>query len=93
MSVRTMLVTVAGPRGRRDLSLPADTPVAELLPVLVRLVGDGLPGGDRWTLAPANHHPSPARRHQRPRRRTAVRRSSGPPPPCRSTTRCRSGPR
>ena len=57
MSVRTMLVTVAGPRGRRDLSLPADTPVAELLPVLVRLVGDGLPGGDRWTLAPANGQP------------------------------------
>jgi MinD-like ATPase involved in chromosome partitioning or flagellar assembly len=52
-----MLVTVAGPRGRRDLSLPADVPVAELLPVLVRLVGDQLPAAARWTLAPAGGQP------------------------------------
>ena len=55
--MRTMLVTVAGPRGRRDLSLPGDTPVAELLPVLARLVGGELPATDRWTLAPAGGQP------------------------------------
>jgi MinD-like ATPase involved in chromosome partitioning or flagellar assembly len=55
--VPTMLVTVAGPSGRRDLSLPADAPVAELLPVLVRLVGDELPAAGRWTLAPAGGQP------------------------------------
>jgi len=52
-----MLVTVAGPRGRRDLSLPADAPLAELLPVLVRLVGGEHQAGDRWTLAPAGGQP------------------------------------
>ena len=36
----TLLVTVVGPARRRDLSLPADSPVFELLPALVRLVGD-----------------------------------------------------
>jgi MinD-like ATPase involved in chromosome partitioning or flagellar assembly len=55
--VPTVLVTVAGPSGRRDLSLPADAPVAELLPVLVRLVGDELPAAGRWTLAPAGGQP------------------------------------
>jgi MinD-like ATPase involved in chromosome partitioning or flagellar assembly len=55
--VRTMLVTVAGPRGRRDLSLPADAPVAELLPVLVRLVGDDHAPADGWTLTPAGGRP------------------------------------
>jgi MinD-like ATPase involved in chromosome partitioning or flagellar assembly len=55
--VPTVLVTVAGPSGRRDLSLPADTPVAELLPVLVWLVGDELPAAASWTLAPAGGQP------------------------------------
>src|ERR687895_1736577 len=36
----SLLVTVVGPVERRDLSLPADAPVAELLPTLVQLVGD-----------------------------------------------------
>jgi hypothetical protein len=35
--MRTLLATVSGPLGRRDLALPADTTVAELLPVLVGL--------------------------------------------------------
>jgi MinD-like ATPase involved in chromosome partitioning or flagellar assembly len=39
--VSTLLVTVVGPSRRRDLSLPADSPVYELLPTLVELVGDG----------------------------------------------------
>jgi MinD-like ATPase involved in chromosome partitioning or flagellar assembly len=55
--VPTVLVTVAGPSGRRDLSLPADAPVAELLPLLVRLVGDELPAAASWTLAPAGGQP------------------------------------
>jgi Mrp family chromosome partitioning ATPase len=57
--VRTLLVTVAGPRGRRDLSLPADAPVAELLPVLARLLGDDT-APDGLTLTPAGGHPLPA---------------------------------
>jgi Mrp family chromosome partitioning ATPase len=57
--VRTLLVTVAGPRGRRDLSLPADAPVAELLPVLARLLGDGA-APEGWTLTPAGGGPLPA---------------------------------
>jgi MinD-like ATPase involved in chromosome partitioning or flagellar assembly len=39
--VSTLLVTVVGPSRRRDLSLPAESPVYELLPTLVELVGDG----------------------------------------------------
>ena len=54
--MRTLLVTVAGPRGRHDLSLPADPPVAELLPVLVRLVGDGT-APEGWTLTPTGGRP------------------------------------
>ncbi len=54
--MRTLLVTVAGPRGRQDLSLPADPPVAELLPVLVRLVGDGT-APEGWTLTPTGGRP------------------------------------
>jgi MinD-like ATPase involved in chromosome partitioning or flagellar assembly len=57
--VRALLVTVAGPGGRRDLSLPADAPVAELLPVLARLVGGG-PTTDGWALRPAGGRPLPA---------------------------------
>jgi MinD-like ATPase involved in chromosome partitioning or flagellar assembly len=36
----SLLVTVVGPTHRRDLSLPADAPVQELIPTLVQLVGD-----------------------------------------------------
>jgi MinD-like ATPase involved in chromosome partitioning or flagellar assembly len=38
--VSTLLVTVVGPSKRRDLSLPADAPVAELIPTLIGLVAD-----------------------------------------------------
>jgi MinD-like ATPase involved in chromosome partitioning or flagellar assembly len=58
--MRTLLATVSGPLGRRDLALPADTPVAELLPVLVRLVsqddGNG-PEPGAWTLSPVGAGP------------------------------------
>jgi MinD-like ATPase involved in chromosome partitioning or flagellar assembly len=53
--VRTLLATVSGPLGDRDLALPADTPVGELLPVLARLA---VPAGQHagtlptaWTLS------------------------------------------
>jgi MinD-like ATPase involved in chromosome partitioning or flagellar assembly len=51
--VGTLLVTVVGPSGRRDLSLPSDSPVHELLPTLVRLVGDTEGGTDdgAWVLS------------------------------------------
>lgn len=55
MNARTMLVTIVGPAGRRDLSLPADAPIRELLPPLIDLAGDrheqSAPAG--WTLSPA----------------------------------------
>jgi len=38
--VRPVIVTVVGSTMRRDLSLPADSPLSELLPTLVRLVGE-----------------------------------------------------
>jgi MinD-like ATPase involved in chromosome partitioning or flagellar assembly len=50
----TVLITVVGPAGQRDLALPATTPVSEFLPSLVRLVGDGTENGsgaDGWRLA------------------------------------------
>ena len=49
----TLLVTVVGPSRRRDLSLPADSPVYELLPTLVGLVGDGSEAvdPDAWVLS------------------------------------------
>ena len=51
----SLLVTVVGPAERRDLSLPADAPVAELLPTLVQLVGDPHNGAEAepgaWTLS------------------------------------------
>jgi MinD-like ATPase involved in chromosome partitioning or flagellar assembly len=51
--VSTLLVTVVGPAQRQDLSLPADSPVYELLPTLVELVGDGAGGAepDAWVLS------------------------------------------
>jgi hypothetical protein len=67
--VRTVLVTIVGPAGtagldasvrdgpppRRDLSLPADVPLAELLPTLVRLFGGpGARTAGYWTLASAD---------------------------------------
>jgi MinD-like ATPase involved in chromosome partitioning or flagellar assembly len=58
--MRTLLATVSGPLGRRDLALPADTTVAELLPVLVGLVsqddGNG-PEPGAWTLSPVGAGP------------------------------------
>lgn len=56
----TLLVTVVGPERRRDLSLPADAPLVELLPTLVRLVADGADGEiDDWVLSPPAEAPLP----------------------------------
>jgi len=55
-----VLVTVVGPARRRDLSLPSEAPVAELVPRLVELVGP--PNGENgaaWMLAPAAAEPLP----------------------------------
>jgi MinD-like ATPase involved in chromosome partitioning or flagellar assembly len=57
-----VLVTVVGPAKRRDLSLPSEAPVAELVPRLVELVGttNGDNGsGVNWMLAPAAAEPLP----------------------------------
>ena len=69
-----VLVTVAGPSGRRDLAVPADVPVGELL----GQIAAALPGGDlaaaaadgqsgragqaRWRLAPLGGDPLPPER-------------------------------
>jgi MinD-like ATPase involved in chromosome partitioning or flagellar assembly len=61
VSARTTLVTIVGPGGRRDLSLPADAPIRELLPPLIDLAGES--GNGRadtslaWTLSPAAGEP------------------------------------
>jgi hypothetical protein len=56
VSARTTLVTIVGPAGRRDLSLPADAPIRELLPPLVDLAGKSGSGRTApslaWTLSP-----------------------------------------
>ncbi|WUH98889.1 type VII secretion integral membrane protein EccD [Spirillospora sp. NBC_00431] len=60
-------VTVAGPRRRADLALPAGVPVAVLLPRLMELcapVHDGAPAGDEtepaaWRLARLDGRPVP----------------------------------
>jgi hypothetical protein len=44
-------VTVVAPTRRVDVALPEDVPVAELLPELLRLVGDPLPTSDALTAA------------------------------------------
>lgn len=50
-----MLVTIIGPAGRRDLSLPADAPVRELLPPLIEIAGsangDAVTDPSAWTLS------------------------------------------
>jgi hypothetical protein len=67
--VTVVLVTVTGPSGRRDLAIPADVPVGDLL----SQVAAALPGGDpaavkaqqgeagqaRWRLAPLGGDPLP----------------------------------
>jgi MinD-like ATPase involved in chromosome partitioning or flagellar assembly len=62
--MRTLLATVSGQLGRRDLALPADTPVVELLPVLVRLVGQADAGAavapGAWRLTRAGDGPIPS---------------------------------
>jgi MinD-like ATPase involved in chromosome partitioning or flagellar assembly len=59
----SLLVTVVGPTRRRDLSLPADTPIYELMPTLVRLVGEMGDGEhvepDAWVLSGAAEEPLP----------------------------------
>ena len=56
-----MLVTIIGPAGRRDLSLPADAPVRELLPPLIEIAGssngDGAADPAAWTLSPGGGEP------------------------------------
>lgn len=62
--MRTLVATVAGQLGRRDLALPADTPVVELLPVLVRLVGQADAGAavapGAWRLTRVGDGPIPS---------------------------------
>jgi WXG100 protein secretion system (Wss), protein YukD len=70
--VTVVLVTVAGPSGRRDLVVPADVPVGDLLgPVAAALPGgdpavvDGQPGmagRARWRLGPLGGDPLPPER-------------------------------
>jgi WXG100 protein secretion system (Wss), protein YukD len=57
-----VLVTVAGPCGRRDLVVPADVPVGDLLGPIAAAAGEGRPGATgqaRWRLAPLGGDPLP----------------------------------
>jgi hypothetical protein len=63
--VTVVLVTVAGPSGRRDLAVPADVPVADLLGQVVAAAVGGRPGTtgqDRWRLALPGGDPLPPQR-------------------------------
>jgi hypothetical protein len=65
--VTVLVVTVAGPSGRRDLAVPAGVPVGDLLgPVAAALPGDDPPpaaaGHARWRLAPLGGDPLPPER-------------------------------
>src|SRR5690349_10039819 len=48
-------VTIVAPQTRVDLALPADVPLADLLPTVLRYAGDGLAddpaGRDGWVLS------------------------------------------
>jgi WXG100 protein secretion system (Wss), protein YukD len=63
--VTVVLVTVAGPAGRRDLVVPADVPVGDLLGPVAAAAVDGQPdtaGPDRWRLAFPGGDPLPPER-------------------------------
>jgi MinD-like ATPase involved in chromosome partitioning or flagellar assembly len=55
----TVLVTVVGPAGRRDLALPSEASVGELLPRLTDLLDGDSSTENGWTLAPAAGSPLP----------------------------------
>jgi MinD-like ATPase involved in chromosome partitioning or flagellar assembly len=56
----TVVVTVVGPAGRRDLALPSEASVGELVPRLADLLnGDTRTAQNDWTLAPAAGSPLP----------------------------------
>lgn len=61
MTSKTMLVTIVGPAGRRDLSLPSDAPIRELLPPLIEIAGQLDEGGvldpAAWTLSATGNEP------------------------------------
>jgi len=60
-----VLVTVAGPCGRRDLVVPADVPVGELLGPVAAAAADGRPGTAgqaRWRLGLLGGDPLPPER-------------------------------
>lgn len=44
-----LLVTVVGPKKKRNLNLPADKPIGQLLPALINLLGDSGSGAS-WSL-------------------------------------------
>jgi len=55
--VGAVLVTVAGPTSRMDLSLPTDAPLGELVPALVERCEPGPKPWSRWALGPAGGAP------------------------------------
>ncbi len=52
-----VLVTVAGPTSRMDLSLPSDAPVGEIVPALVERCEPEPKPWSRWALRPAGGDP------------------------------------
>lgn len=60
--MRVVLATVVGPAGQQDLSLPADTPTAELLPALVHLLSGSAPRPPAPAGPSVTAHPPPTAR-------------------------------
>jgi hypothetical protein len=61
--MRTTLVTIDTPRESLDLELPAETPLRELAPALLRLVGlPAADGSDSWILGREQSGPLPPAR-------------------------------
>lgn len=54
-------VSIDGPSGRHDLSIPDDAPLGELMPAIVK-VCEGVSGADGWRLAPQGERPMPPER-------------------------------
>jgi MinD-like ATPase involved in chromosome partitioning or flagellar assembly len=61
--MKTLVVTIAGPESKVDLSVPAETPIEQLLPTFVSLglVGEQGLNGSQMVLAPEGQPPLPSR--------------------------------
>ena len=59
--MKTVVVTIAGPERKLDLTVPAETPIEQLMPTFMSLgvIDETAVNGDRVGLAPSGHPPLP----------------------------------